>query len=62
MSSVYSKVSNKDDNIDVNLAGTKLRNRRLYRQDTIDNTREIGDNSIIELGQVVGRYRPEERN
>ncbi len=61
MSIVHSKVSNKDTNIDVNLAGTKIRNRRLHRQDTIDNTREIDDNKTIELGLVSPGHRPEER-
>ncbi|KKN69269.1 hypothetical protein LCGC14_0442640 [marine sediment metagenome] len=50
MSISYSKVSNKDVSLYVNLAGTKIRNRRLSRPITLDITREIGDNKIIELG------------
>ena len=62
MSSMHSRVSNKDINIDANLAGTKIRNSRLHRPLALDNTREIDDNKTIGLGHVVGRYRPEERN
>lgn len=62
MSISYSKVSNKDMPLDVNLAGTRIRNRHLSRPIALDKTREIDDNKTIELGLLVGRCRPEERN
>jgi len=47
---VCRQVSNTLDRIDVNLAGTKIRNRRLSRRLALDNPGDLDDNSINESG------------